>query len=72
MEVVLGILQGLGIFLVVPIVIGLFVGGSVILWRMRKRARVEFFENVCSIDTDCPPGYVCESGVCVPAVLAHR
>jgi len=20
----------------------------------------------CSIDTDCPPGYICRNGICVP------
>ena len=32
-------------------------------WRLRRR----IVDLVCSIDSDCPPGYVCVSGRCIPA-----
>ena len=72
MEIALGILQGIGIFLVGPIIFGLLIGGIVVLWSFRKAKRVEVFDIACSLDIDCPPGYVCDNGVCVPLALAHR
>jgi hypothetical protein len=31
-----------------------------------KRSRVANLNLMCSIDTDCPPGYICVNGHCVP------
>ena len=31
-----------------------------------KRSRVANFNLMCSIDADCPPGYICVNGHCVP------
>jgi Cys-rich repeat protein len=40
------------------------IGG--IVQAVRDR-RMRSNETVCSIDTDCPEGFVCQSGRCVPA-----
>ena len=45
-----------------PILI--WVGVGVALYQRRKEA---FTKLVCSIDADCPPGYVCVGGHCVRA-----
>ena len=67
MELLLGILQALGIFIVVPALVGITVGGSFMLRDRRVRTRSGVGQPTCSVDTDCPEGYVCRDGVCVPA-----
>lgn len=34
-------------------------------WRT-TRHQLSFGNLVCSTDTDCPPGYICISGKCMP------
>ncbi len=36
--------------------------------RLRRKTRTETrgFNLGCSIDADCPPGYICVDGVCEP------
>jgi hypothetical protein len=46
------------------------VGG--VLTAIKSRRVAKQFEKTpsnltCSVDTDCPPGYVCLDGQCVPA-----
>lgn len=37
-------------------------------WRARKTDKQDNTSVcVCSVDTDCPPGYVCINGHCVPS-----
>lgn len=68
---VLAILEVLGIFVVLPIIIGLIII-SLVMMVERSRNKIpgkirETVDNlVCSIDTDCPTGYVCMDGKCVP------
>lgn len=31
-----------------------------------KRRRKAFSNLTCSVDTDCPPGYACIDGRCIP------
>lgn len=66
----LAILEGLGIFVVLPIVIGLIIISLVMLLEQTKRKMTgdikEHIENlVCSIDADCPEGYICIEGKCI-------
>ncbi|HEY82372.1 MAG TPA: hypothetical protein G4O01_03670 [Dehalococcoidia bacterium] len=44
-----------------PLLIG--AGAGVSLFRGWKRPDVN---RVCSVDADCPPGFVCVNGRCVP------
>ncbi len=70
MELSAGILQCLMIFVVFPAIVALIIIGSVQLWcgfRASRRKTQGAGWQTCSIDTDCPPGYVCRNGVCVPA-----
>ena len=66
MEILFGALQWLGtvaggVSLLLVGLIGIWHGPSLVR-RARRRAVM-----ACSIDADCPPGYVCVGGVCVPA-----
>jgi len=45
----------------------IFVGAGLALYQNEWRLRRQIKEFVCSMDTDCPPGYVCVAGRCVPA-----
>ena len=45
------------------------VGACVGIYQWRKRGSLlkrAIPDLLCSIDTDCPPGYVCLDGQCVP------
>ena len=49
----------------------IWVGASTALYQSRKRVkplvcRVTF----CSIDSDCPTGYICIDGKCMPSQIA--
>jgi len=67
-EVILAILQVLGIFVVLPALIGLAIVGSVLSWERFKETRKQPVAGLaCRVDADCPPGYVCRNGVCLPA-----
>ena len=35
--------------------------------RRRMQARQQGLDTVCSVNADCPPGFVCAEGHCVPA-----
>ncbi|MFQ5997433.1 MAG: dickkopf-related protein [Dehalococcoidales bacterium] len=41
---------------------------EIVRFRLRRRAPAEMpgLHLSCSIDADCPPGYVCVNGLCVP------
>ncbi len=61
---------------IVALLIGLstplliWVGAGAALYQQRKQANLlkQALPNlVCSLDTDCPPGFVCVGGRCVPA-----
>ncbi|MEJ2738799.1 MAG: hypothetical protein P8105_03005 [Dehalococcoidia bacterium] len=65
------------LILVIAVLVGLFpvafiwyicIGGicSAILQRRREKQLEKTFPNLtCSIDTDCPPGFICVKGRCV-------
>ena len=68
---ILAVLQGLGIFLVVPIIIAIIIISLAMMVERIKQnmtgSITESIENlVCSIDADCPEGYLCVGGKCVP------
>jgi len=69
MDMLLGILQGLGIFVVGPLLVGLMAAGLVTLWGRKASARRGIGQLACTVDADCPDGYVCRDGICVPATL---
>jgi len=51
-----------------PVLIWVGVGTAVYQFRKEaKQVKQAIPDSVCSIDTDCPPGYICISGRCVPA-----
>lgn len=69
MELFIGILQVSGFYLALPILVGFMIVGSLQLSRrFRVGARVKYTTAgpACSTNADCPEGYVCQSGVCVP------
>lgn len=71
MESILGILQGLGFFVVLPVLVGLIIISSSIMFQQLKTKMAgnikESIDNlVCSIDADCPTGYICMNGRCIP------
>ena len=46
-----------------------WVGAGAALYQWRKEAKLlkqALPELSCSIDTDCPPGFVCMGGRCIP------
>ncbi len=67
MELILGILQVLAIFVVMPVLVAIVIVASLPLWDRRASKKQSVVELVCSIDADCPPGFVCANGYCVPA-----
>ncbi len=63
-------MEGLGTFTL--LVLG--ITGAPILLAMGRRLASSLPSSAgqnavttCSVDSDCPPGYVCRNGVCVPA-----
>ncbi len=49
--------------------LGIWVAGGSALYQSRKRARLlrqALPDLVCSIDTDCPAGFACLGGRCIP------
>lgn len=58
-------------FLLLPLAFTYYlqVGGLYQAIRRAKMAKMKKVpsELVCSTDADCPPGYVCVNGKCVPA-----
>ena len=48
-----------------PVII--WVVGGVALYQASSPSRKRVLRTlVCSVDTDCPPGYVCVNGSCMP------
>lgn len=50
-----------------PVII--WVAGGVALYQSRKGKsafKKALHSMACSIDTDCPPGYICLNGCCIP------
>ena len=51
----------------------IWVGAGVALYQRRRQANLvkqALPDLVCSIDADCPPGYVCVNDRCVPQETA--
>jgi hypothetical protein len=78
METMLAVLMVLGVYIMLPAIIGFIIVGSFMLWEhwaIRKVAHVEKQASqplmVCSTDADCPLGYVCMGGRCVPVTEAE-
>ena len=67
MDQIVGIFQALGIFIALLALIGLMIVGSFLLWDRRARLKYGASELACTINTDCPTGFVCVNGHCVPA-----
>jgi hypothetical protein len=67
MEQIAGIFQAIGIFIVFPSIIGFIIVGSFLIWHRRTSTKRNITNLVCSINSDCPPGFVCVNGHCVPA-----
>lgn len=66
MELTLAILLVLGITIVLPALVGFAITGSFLLWGHKASAKGVEAQFVCRVDADCPSGYVCSNGVCVP------
>ena len=67
MEATLAILLAVAIFIVLPALIGFVILGAI---RVAKRSKVnekQVAGIACGIDADCPEGYICSKGACVPA-----
>lgn len=70
MEFVLTVLEVIGIYVVLPITVGLVIIGIARLYDsiMHKvpESSVERPESfVCAVDSDCPAGYICIDGQCI-------
>ena len=75
METILAMLVVSGIFMGIPTVVGFAIAGVYILTRREARTAkrsTALHETeapgalVCALDADCPPGYWCVGGRCVP------
>jgi hypothetical protein len=58
-----------GLILLLPLAFILYlnIGGLYHMIRQERSKKEEILGLTCSIDSDCPPGYVCLDGMCVPA-----
>lgn len=64
-------LIGAGIFLGLPIIVGLLIFSLVMIVEQPKHQETDTATSgsdslVCSIDADCPTGFICVNGECVP------
>jgi len=71
MVTLLTVLEVLGVFLILPLIIGLIVISLVFTFQSLKKSMSENHEQklidlVCKIDADCPEGYLCVNGQCIP------
>ncbi len=71
METALAVLLTLVIYIALPALVGFTIVGFFLLWWRRVRAKVGIAELVCSTNADCPSGYVCAGGCCIPAAQAQ-
>jgi hypothetical protein len=67
MEQLVGVFQAIGFLIVFPSIIGFIIVGSFLIWSRRATAKRDITSLVCSVNSDCPPGFVCVNGHCVPA-----
>jgi len=67
MDIGLVILQILLIFVMLPAIIAYAIVGFLVLWNRFRTERADFLALTCTVDADCPDGYVCQNGVCVVA-----
>ena len=50
-----------------PVSLTWYITGGGIISAIKNRRRAKLTETkACTIDTDCPEGYVCLSGRCIP------
>ncbi|RJQ39107.1 MAG: hypothetical protein C4555_03915 [Dehalococcoidia bacterium] len=70
MEYLLAALQVLGIFVVAPILVGLTIVKTLEFWGLRTVRRASS-NLTCSVDADCPQGFVCVGGRCIPLAEAR-
>lgn len=58
-------------FILFPVAYAWYLTGSgtySLLFGKAEEKRGEAVKRLsCSVDTDCPPGYICVNGVCVPS-----
>ena len=62
-----------GLFVLLPVMFawGILVAGGIYQSSRQERPmKEEIPELVCSLDADCPPGYVCVNGRCMLATPA--
>ncbi len=68
MGVLLTVLLVIGVTVLAPALIAFGLGAG---FKLNERRRVtekqEALGRVCRLDVDCPGGYICEGGLCVPA-----
>ena len=67
MELLLALVQVLAIFIALPALAGIVIATPFLWWNRRVSVIQGIAQMVCRVDTDCPLGYVCRNGVCVPA-----
>ncbi len=68
MGVLLTVLLVIGVTVLVPAIIAFGIsGGFTFSERRRVTEKRKAPGRVCRLDVDCPGGYICEDGVCVPA-----
>jgi hypothetical protein len=67
MRRVRNLLMALLIGCLAPVVIWV-VGGAALYHSIKIKAAVNkrLQDMACSLDTDCPSGYICSNGYCVP------
>jgi len=57
------------LLLLVPIVFTWYITAGGLINIVRRYRRSSYTAGVCSLDADCPSGYVCVSGKCVDLAL---
>jgi len=63
---IIALLIGCCMPLLIWVGLGASLGDSFSL-RQARRLKEAWQNKTCTLDTDCPPGFMCEGGRCVPA-----
>ena len=66
MERILAVLLVGVVFIALPALVGFAIAGFFLLRQRMVRVKLGITELLCAVNTDCPQGYICVNGRCLP------